>query len=150
MPKITPETAEEGDVITKESITSTTTEFERIDFDIDADNIREEGLDRRSFESQLFTTNPFKSVKANGAFGDDTLLERTKTWKRVEFRPEQMSNSDLSRYPQISIPWDPEKDTHCMIRCSMQITSRRDFSGLGIREGDFWDFGLVIVHPGGS
>ena len=150
MPKISPSAPEEGQVITKDSITGTTSEFERIDFDVDADNIREEGLDRRNFATSVYTTNPFEPVRAQGSAGSDTLLERNKTWKRVEFREDQLFNSELSRYPQISIPWNPELDTHCVIRCSMQVTSRRDFTGLGIRDSDFWDFGLVIVPPGQS
>ena len=63
MPIVTPTDFVEGEAITKSSILATNTAIEEIDFDIDGDNIREEGLDRRAFKDLSLISNPYDSVR---------------------------------------------------------------------------------------
>ena len=146
MPKFIATSPKEGDVITKESIKDNVDRIEAIDFDIDAENFREEGLDRQAFFPQSISRRGCRPVSARGLLGSDTLLPRRSQWRLAEFRPDQVSSGDA--IPRLNIPWDPEFDTHCVVRVSLEATNRVDLTGREKRADDFWDFGLLIVPPG--
>lgn len=145
MPKFVPSSPKEGDVITKESITDNTDALEEIDFSLDQENFREEGLDRRVFYPQTAAKRASVNVSANGLTGTNQLLSREQQWTLVRFREDQTSSGHI--YPKLQIDWDPERDTHCVIRCSFEATNRLDMSGIELRPDDYWEFGLLIIPP---
>tara|TARA_R110001592_G_scaffold327580_1_gene608787 strand:- start:1123 stop:2019 length:897 start_codon:yes stop_codon:yes gene_type:complete len=145
MPKVQPKDFKEGDVINRSEILETHTAIEEVDLDIDQENIREEGLDRRLFKAgQITDTFPTRLFSNN----QSTRLSRTSTFKRPIWRSGRLVNSLHSNHPELSFQWDTEKDTHAIIRCSMFVdTIGDDHTDLN---DDAWEFGLQIVKPGES
>lgn len=148
MSKVIPGAATEGEVITRSSIQDTIDAMNEQEFSVDEENIRQEGLDRRNFYPHNFTVKPYASVRAAGSIGDEQLLERSTSWKHMTFRSDQLFNSFNESYPLIEIPWRPENETHCIIRCSMYLTTRFDLDGKVLNNEDAWEVGLVVVPPG--
>ena len=142
MPKINASKIIEGDVITKSGLTETIDEVERIDFVIDQDNIREEGLDRRSFENECWAGSYANMVNGSTSNG----LRRSDVWKRPYFEAANLTNSTQTNYPEMRLDWDSETDSHLVVRCSFFVYSNE--TGYKFwRNHDFWDFGLVVVPP---
>ena len=145
MPKINSSKIIEGDVITKSGLTETIDELERIDFEIDQDNIREEGLDRRSFENNCWTGTYGNMVNGRKS----NTLWRSDVWRRPYFDAANLNNSTRTNYPEMRLDWDSETDSHLVVRCSFFVYSN-DTTYKFWRSHDFWDFGLVVVPPTAS
>lgn len=143
MPIVTPTDFVEGEVITKASILDTRTAIEEIDFDIDGDNIREEGLDRRVFEDLSLVSNPYDSVRL-ASYQD---LPRSTAWRAAVCSDGSLVNSFAPHWPQINIPWDPELDSYVIVRCSFLFISPDPKSGESLWSEDAFDFGLYVIPP---
>jgi hypothetical protein len=143
MPKVKPKDFKEGEVITKSDILETRTAIEDIDLDIDQENIREEGLDRRLFSrDQVNKSYPVRVFSTK----QSQRLPRTTTFRKPRFDTGTLENSLNPVFPELSIQWDTEKDTHAIVRCSMFVETRGD-SHTHMND-DAWEFGLQIVKPG--
>ena len=149
MPKINTTSFKEGDVIRKSDITSIADEIEAIDLELDEDNIREEGLDRRVFHNNTWTSTPHSPVEIRNR----VLLHRTTAgnWSLIEASG-QMENSFDGVHPTIHIPWDTETDSDVIIRCSFFIeTQGGDLDNFGAdMDNDYLEFGLHVTHPNQS
>ena len=133
MPKINTTIFKEGDVIRKSDITSVADEIEAIDTAIDEDNLREEGLDRRVFDTHPWTS--FSNTPV--VLGDPELLPRVDNW------------SVFGPVGTIEIPWNILNDSDVIIRCSFFIESQGGNLGAigALVENDDWEFGLHVTHP---
>ena len=133
MPKINTTIFKEGDVIQKSDITSVGDEVEAIDTVLDEDNIREEGLDRRVFDTFPWTrySDDPEEIKAR------IRLHRHEDWAKH------------SAVEILRIPWDTADHSDVIIRCSFFIDSRgSDLSDASVRvPNDDWEFGLHVTHP---
>lgn len=142
MPIVTPTDFVEGEAITKSSILATNTAIEEIDFDIDGDNVREEGLDRRAFEDLSLISNPYDSVRL-ASYQD---LPRSTAWIPAVCSTGSLANS-FAQWPQINIPWDPELDSYVIVRCSFFFISP-DLSATQLfLSKNAFDFGLYVIPP---
>lgn len=142
MPIVTPTDFVEGEAITKSSILATNTAIEEIDFDIDGDNIREEGLDRRAFKDLSLISNPYDSVRL-ASYQD---LPGSTAWIPAVCSPGSLANS-FAQWPQINIPWDPELDSYVIVRCSFFFISPDLSATAFIPSKDAFDFGLYVIPP---
>ena len=145
MPKVKPNDFIEGSVIDKSSIIEVKNAVEDIDLDIDGENIREEGLDRRLFQGGVITGTYPRSVLSSEP---SDRLPRTRTFKRPRFPSGQLQNSLDPNHATLGFDWDPEIDTHAIVRCSMYVDNYGDrYTELN---DDSWEFGLVVLKPGQS
>jgi len=149
MPKIIPSVVpEEGDIITKDSIKSTTTAVENIDSSIDQENIREEGLDWRNFENGT-CVDPESSRSGMVSSNRDLILTRSQTWKMPDYPSGAVSGGVASNRAQLDFDWDPETDTSIIIRCSLFANTYHTVSmdSKPKLRLDAWDFGLLVIPP---
>ena len=135
----------EGDIIEKSDLTALKDSVEEIHKDIDASNVRQEGLDRRVFYPRAHSTN--KGAHNNVYSSEATQLTRTTLWKEVDFDPLALKNSYSSSGSVLAIPWDPETDTDVIIRVSFVVDTRNTVSKPHMYQ-DNWDFGLRVIAPG--
>ena len=144
MPKINTTIFKEGDVIRKSDITSVADEIEAIDFDLDEDNLREEGLDRRVFDNHPWAPSSHSPVEIR----DRVRLPRSFEWRLVD-AADHMKNSFSSVHPEMQVPWNAERDSDVIIRCSFFIdSSGSDLDPSSVRHKlDNWEFGLHVTHP---
>ncbi|MBV12454.1 MAG: hypothetical protein CMN21_24950 [Rubinisphaera sp.] len=149
MPKITPSVVpNEGDIITKDSIKSTTTAVENIDAKIDEENIREEGLDWRNFKDGVCVDTD--SSRSGMVFSNkDLVLTRSANWKFPDYPSGAVSGGVASNRAQFDFDWDPQTDTSIIIRCSLFVNSRHTASknSKPLERFDAWDFGLLVIPP---
>ena len=148
MPKIIPIAPEEGDIITKESLKSTPNAVEAIDNRLDAENFREEGLDWRSFEDGC-TVTPKSTRRPMVYATTDKTLSRDRNWKIPNYSSSSDVINSVNNQPRLDFDWDPETDSHMIIRCSLFVNSmfNPDYKSFPVRKYDAWDFGLMICPP---
>ena len=149
MPKVTPSVLpEEGDIITKDSIKSTTTAVKSIDTLIDEENIREEGLDWRNFQNGV-CVDPESSRSGMVFSNRDLVLTRSPFWKFPDYPPGHVRGGVMSTTPRLDFDWDPQTDTSIIIRCSLFVNSRHTASinSKPLERFDAWDFGLLVIPP---
>ena len=147
MPKVTVPALVEGDVLDKDQLLKLKTAMAEVDTKVDQENIRQEGLDRRVFKPNLHARNVglgepyYNNVYVN----QHNLLPRSQRWTRMKCA-DGLFNSAHPLYPEMWIPWNPETDTHCIIRASFFVntksTPKKPFN-----LNDAWDFGLMIKPP---
>ena len=137
----------EGDIIEKSDLTALKDSVEEIHKDIDASNVRQEGLDRRVFLPRAHSTN--KGAHNNVYSTEAAELERTELWSQPNFPALALKNSQQTSQPVLAIPWDPEVDTDVIIRVSFLIDTRNTVSKPHMFQ-DNWDFGLRVMAPGES
>ena len=147
MPKINTTSFKEGDVIRKSDITSVANEIEAIDFELDEDNLREEGLDRRVFHNNTWTSTPHPPVEIR----DRIIVPMNTDWTLLH-ADGHMINSFSGVNPTIHIPWDTETDSDVIIRCSFFIDSSGGDLDASLTKAanDGREFGLHVTHPGQS
>lgn len=150
MPKINLPDFVEGDVVQKSDITKLRDDInENLTNRIDSSNIREEGLDRRIFESGSVVPKFTKTQRVYSSSLQSAVA--SEVWNYLVYLdPDELKgNKAHGNYASTKVEWDPETDTHCVIRLSMYVDTREG----SLRPTDahnFWDFGLVIVPPGQS
>ena len=118
---------------------------------IDQDNIREEGLDRRSFKIQEVTHVPNQPRAwsttnfEKGSIGRWFPNWGTAATEGISFTSESDAYGGLS-YPWTNFEWDPQVDTYAVIRMSFMahrdVHSPRDYRTL---HHDYTDFGLMVA-----
>ena len=141
MPKAKVPSVTEGDVLKRNDLIDLKNKVEDIHKIIDHENIRQEGLDRRVFKNRVHSS-------AKGAFnqvyGSGCDLERKTTFTA----PEDWDTLENSAHagPEIQIPWNPETDTHAIVRVSLFIDTRNTESKVHM-PNDCWDFGLMVRPP---
>ena len=149
MPKISPPEFVEG-VVEKGDITELQ---DSINTDlvgqIDGSNIREEGLDRRVFKEgsivpKFTTTQRIYSSEIQSVVCDTG-------WRRISYSEADhlKGNKGHSNIAMMPVQWDPETDTHCVIRLSMYIDTQTT-DGRPVSGNNLWDFGLLVIPPGKS
>ncbi len=150
MPKIDSPDFVEGDVVQKSDITKLRDDINETLIDgVDSSNIREEGLDRRVFESGSVVPKFTKTQRAYSSTKTSALASQRWNYLLYLEASDLKGNKAHSNYASTSVRWNPETDTHCVIRLSMYVDSRT--TGRRPQDGDnYWDFGLVIVPPGQS
>lgn len=153
MPKINVPGFSEGSLISKDNLLDVKNEIEKIDYDIDGQNIREEGLDRRVFDEKTYTGNVGNTVRATNGRCDASHL--TGTWQQPKFNLDisSMGGSAHSIHPVMVFPWNPEYDEHVVIRVSMSINSselgKPDLNPRPVLRDEMWDFGMLIYQTDG-
>jgi hypothetical protein len=149
MPKIPTPSFVEGDIINKNDILDLKSGLKDINQDIDSENIREEGLDRRIFKPGSIVPQ-FENNQRVYSSATQGIVMNTK-WKLVRYddADDLKGNKASSNVPEIHIDWNPERDTHCIIRFSAYVDSRHSEARI-LQTNNFWDIGLVIVPPGVS
>jgi hypothetical protein len=155
---------QEGETISKEDINATKDSWEKADNSISEFNIREEGLDRRSFDtndtwsdvlnsqSRCYLSGVRKNVPVPGH-----------GWQRMRFGSSSLSVSGGvdSNYPTIQFDWDPQIHTYVIIRASFWFhfdvglvgSAKRDDSGDDdnfelLRDNHDFKFGILVTEPG--
>lgn len=152
MPKVNPFAGTqdflEGETITKDGFRNFKERIDAVESVVDQDNIRQEGLDRRSFATKTW----HKSLdKANTiAYVDESyiLLDPVESgvWTRVRtsssvISPDFATSGGEGRL-MVTSTFDPEIDSHLIIRCSGVISSRQMYY---VGEDDhFIDVGLRV------
>ena len=150
----------EGSLISKKSITDDLFVPLNLGGDnyIGADNIREEGLDRRSFEDlKNVHFNVGENVNSTG-FNHEI---RPLTAPGMGFVQHGLRNvsgphpSGDGTAPRVTFRWEPESDSYAIARCSFQFRQKRYHPRVGTytpeggdslltAEDDGWDFGLWV------
>lgn len=150
MGKIKTTSIREGDVILKSDIAEVSKSFEAIDHEINQENIREEGLDRRVFKDQPWvgddSTSEVTSLRRIKLIRSSSS---TSSWRYVTTSAGDLHGSTSTTHPSLFVYWNPEKDSDIIIRCSFFIDTKG--SALGNKAeyyDDFWEFGLLIQKPG--
>ena len=145
MPKITTPPINEGDVLDKDDLFQLKESMNDLAENIDGENIRQEGLDRRVFKNRSHARSQKGGEFNNVYVNERNLLPRSITWKRMRIN-DGLFNSADSLHPEMRINWDPETDSHCIIRASFLVdtryTAKKPFNG-----NDAWEFGLMIKGP---
>tara|TARA_R100001086_G_scaffold139409_1_gene73135 strand:+ start:229 stop:1404 length:1176 start_codon:yes stop_codon:yes gene_type:complete len=157
MPKINPYGSPtdfmEGEKITKKSFTDLADNIAGADGAIDENNIRQEGLDGRNFASGVYihdvpgyqkrTKNPGPITCSNfdGSISADFKKVATSTF---------FGEASTSR-ARLRFNWQPEINTHAIIRCSGVISTKPETTSGGSRVNGFYvpdrytiDVGLLI------
>ena len=153
MPKINVPGFNEGSLISKDNLLDVKNEIEKIDYDIDGQNIREEGLDRRVFDERTYIGNVGNTVRATD--GRCPAQHLTGLWQKPRFDLDFsiMNGSAHSIHPVMVFPWDPEYDEHVVIRVSMSIESSKlglpDLHPRPTLRDEMWDFGMLIYQTDG-
>lgn len=147
MPKIPTPSFVEGDIINKDDILDLKSGLKDINQHIDSENIREEGLDRRIFKPGSIVPQ-FENNQRVYSSATQSIVMNT-SWKLVGYDdPDDLKgNKASSNVPRIHLDWNPERDTHCIIRFSAYVDSRHSDQRV-LQTNNFWDIGLVIVPPG--
>jgi len=157
---------QEGETISKEDINATKDSWEEADNSISEFNIREEGLDRRSFEtndtwsdvlhddsnSRCYLNGVKKNVPVPGA-----------GWRDIPFGTpsSRVSGGTTDAYATIEFDWRPQVHTYVIIRASFWFHfdvgligwSRRDDTGDDDtfeykRDNHDFKFGILVTSPG--
>ena len=147
MPKIPTPSFVEGDIINKDDILDLKSGLKDINQHIDSENIREEGLDRRIFKPGSIVPQ-FENTQRVYSSATQPIVMST-SWKLVGYDdPDDLKGNKANHnVPRIHLHWDPETDTHCIIRFSAYVDSRHSEARV-LQTNNFWDIGLVIVPPG--
>jgi hypothetical protein len=145
MPKVNLKGFKEGDLLERENLVSLKTKMLEVDENIDDENIRQEGLDRRIFQNRTHSRSTSGSEFNNVYLSKRTSLPRTKRWRRLRV-PDGLVNSAHSEFPEMHINWKPETDSHCIIRASFAVDTAKAKTK-PFNQDDAWDFGLLIKAP---
>ena len=147
MPKINSPDFVEGDVVQKTDITDLKDSIDgSLIGKIDGENIREEGLDRRVFAADSIVPKYEKTQKVYSSSRLNVVANEH--WRYVNYsNPATLKGNKLvGNRPSLGIDWDPETDTHCVIRLSMFVDTKH--MPTRPQTGNFyWDFGLVVCPP---
>ena len=157
MPKINPYGSPtdfmEGEKITKESFTDLADNIKVADGTIDENNIRQEGLDGRNFGGGIYihslsnyqkrTNNPGPIFCPNF---DASITDIFKKVPTTKFKGESSY-----QHARLIFDWQPEINTHAIIRCSGVISTKSETLSGGVRKNGFYvpdrytiDVGLLI------
>lgn len=155
---------QEGETISKEDINATKGSWENADNSISEFNIREEGLDRRSFDtndtwsdvlnsrSRCYLSGVRKNVPVPG-----------KGWDPMPFGTSDLpvTGGTTTVSPAIQFDWDPQIHTYVIIRASFWFhfdvglvgSAKRDDSGDDdnfelLRDNHDFKFGILVTEPG--
>ena len=156
MPKINPYGSPtdfmEGEKITKESFTDLADNIKGADGTIDENNIRQEGLDGRNFGSGIYIhslANYQKRTKNPGPIScanfDGSITDIFKKVQTATYFGERSSSR-----ARLSFNWQPEINTHAIIRCSGVISTKSESISGGTVNGFYVpdrytiDVGLLI------
>ena len=150
MPKIYPPVFVEGDVLEKKDITGLRDSIKSdLNTKVDELNIREEGLDRRVFADGAIVPKYDETQKVYA--NEQGQLYSHANWHRIHYadfskvKGKKLHPSNAA----VGIEWDPEIDTHCVIRFSAFVDTR-PYTHKPKSVDTYWDFGLVIIPPGGG
>ncbi len=151
MPKINSPEFVEGDTLSKEQITDLKADInENLVGQIDGDNLREEGLDRRAFDHGTVVPN-FDTVNQRIYADRRTKPFYSRHWTKLYYgtpnaEPGTLKGNTVSNNAEMHVRWDPETDSDAIIRLSLLFDTR--FTDFRPRHIDyFWDFGLMFVPP---
>ena len=156
MPKINPYGSPtdfmEGEKITKESFTDLADNIKGADGTIDENNIRQEGLDGRNFGSGIYIhslSNYQKRTKNPGPIScsnfDGSISANFKKVQTATYFGDRSSS-----HARLSFNWQPEINTHAIIRCSGVISTKPENISGGVVNGFYVpdrytiDVGLLI------
>lgn len=140
----------EGRVIKKSTLSDVYSQLNTsLDGGIGPDNIREEGLDRRSFKN---LDGEHISIGQNCYLSSSSEISATGTTGNWSYGPIGGLTGSHGEYPRVDFEWDPEVHTYAVLRCSFFVSQQRnsqrftgESAGGGIAFGhDGWDFGLRV------
>jgi len=150
----------EGQVIKKSTLTGVYGQLNAsLDDGIGPENIREEGLDRRSFENMEgshFQFGQTCELRNEAIIVARAPIEGSSIGPNgFSYGPIDGLTSVHDDYPRVDFSWDPEVDTYAVVRCSFFVSQQRNdgrhtptvSAHLG---NDAWDFGLRVSPKWGS
>ena len=142
----------EGQVIKKSTLTGVYGQLNAsLNDGIGPENIREEGLDRRSFENMK--GSHFEIGQTCELRSEATLLGTGSPASGPASFSYDGSISGLigshESAPRVEFSWDPEVDTYAVLRCSFFVSQQRNLARTKAEEmhfvgNDAWDFGLRV------
>ena len=154
---------QEGETISKEDINATKDSWEKADNSISEFNIREEGLDRRSFDTNDTWSDVLNSQSRCYLSGVRKHVQVPgHGWKPMKFGSTSLpvSGGVNSDYPTIQFDWDPQVHTYVIIRVSFWFhfdvglvgSAQRDDAGDDdtfeiLRDNHDFKFGILVTSP---
>jgi len=153
----------EGQVIKKSTLTGVYGQLnESLEGGIGPENIREEGLDRRSFENM--NGSHFVYSERCDLRSSYTIVPTNESG----IHPSGFTKGPIDgltgshgEHPRVDFNWDPEIDTYAIVRCSFYVSQKRNErryekgSSVGgpafsDAKNDAWDFGLYVAPKSGD
>ena len=157
---------EEGKTISKADINATRDSWEEADNSISEFNIREEGLDRRSFDTNDTWTDVLNRQSRCFMSGlrDVQHPLADQGWKPIRFGRSgdtKVVGGTSEEFASISFDWDPQLHTYVILRTSFWFkfdvgllgSAQRDDAGddnnFEIKRADHdFQFGILVTAPG--
>mgnify|MGYP003626460410 FL=1 len=167
----------EGDPLSKDHLNETKDSWKSVDSEVGELNIREEGLDRRMFDTDNTWNDFFGSTSRcqQGATIDSGWMpSENGQWSPINFRKSATSTTEADtvtggihdHYARIQFDWNPQIHTYVIFRASFRfrwdvgLMGGSGFSAeLGSDDPDnfvsnrdkvFVQFGIQVSRPGGS
>ena len=150
----------EGQVIKKSTLTGVYGQLNAsLDDGIGPENIREEGLDRRSFGNAM----SFRSAERCSLSSMDILQVPNESGTHPSSftkGPIDGLSGSHGEHPRVDFTWDPQTDTYAVVRCSFSVSQQRNErryekgsavggAAFSLTSNDAWDFGLYVAPKSG-